>query len=133
MDELARLLADTQRPEETPRKKAEIELRHAQTNPSFPVLLTAIAAAATYPTEIRQAALSVLRNFIVTNWVGEDDEDEHPHPIPIADETKAELREKLLELATRDEEDRRVKASVRYVFQFSSLFPSILGIVDTWH
>lgn len=117
MDELARLLADTQRAEETPRKKAELDLRLAQTNPQYPVYLTAIACAGTYPTEIRQSALAVLRQFIEHNW-SEEDDDESPR-VPIQEETKQELRVKLLELATRDEDDRRVKASVRYVLVLS--------------
>ncbi|OAA57071.1 importin beta-5 [Niveomyces insectorum RCEF 264] len=125
MDDIVRLLNDTQRPEEGPRKQAELDLKHAQTNPSFPGLLTAIAASSSYPTQIRQSALSVLRQFIERNWTGgdEDDEDEDGDEagaggrprIAIADGVKQELRLQLLELATRDEDDRRVKAAVSFV------------------
>lgn len=113
MDELARLLQDTQRPEETPRKKAELELKHSQANQLFPVLLTAIASSSAYPTEIRQSALTVLRNFIEHNWSQDDDDDDSPR-YNISDDIKQQLRTQLLELATRDEDDRRVKGSVRY-------------------
>lgn len=119
MDELVRLLADTQRAEEAPRKKAELDLKHAEPNPQFPLYLTAIAASSSYPTEIRQSALAILRKFIDHNWSHDDEDDEAPR-IPIDDATRQELRKQLLELATRDEDDRRVKASVRYVYSPSS-------------
>lgn len=109
---LAALLADTQRSEDTPRKKAEIELKHAQKLPNFPIALASIACTSSYPTEIRQSALSVLRNFVEHNWSEDDDEDDSPR-IPVPDATKLELRRGLLELSTRDEDDRRVKAAAR--------------------
>ncbi len=106
MDELARLLAETQRSEQDPREQAERDLKQAYANPSFPLLLTAIASTGSYPTGIRQAALTVLRTFIVHNWSddgedSEDDDDDEPR-FPIQDDVKQELRAKLLELATRD-------------------------------
>ena len=115
VEPLVRLLASTQRSEEGPRKKAEADLKQAEADPGFPKALAAIAAGS-YTTQIRQSALSVLRRFIDRNWSEDvdDDEDEGPR-IAIDDATKAELRAQLLELATRDEDDRRVKASVRYV------------------
>ncbi len=130
MDELIRLLSDTQRPEEGPRKRAELDLKAAQTNLAFPGLLTAIAANSSYPTQIRQSALTVLRQFIErnwgpegTDWGGDDDSDDEDVDeggvpaarVPIADDVRQQLRNQLLELATRDEDDRRVKAGVSYV------------------
>ncbi|CAK7222933.1 hypothetical protein SBRCBS47491_005032 [Sporothrix bragantina] len=124
MDEIVRLLTDTQRPEEEPRKRAELELKSAQTNPAFPGTLTAIAASSTYPTQIRQSALTVLRQFIQRNWTqdgtGDDDDDDDEEDaarprIPIADDVKQQLRIQLLELATRDENDRLVKSGVSFV------------------
>ena len=138
MDEIVRLLSDTHRPEEEPRKRAELELKRAQTSPAFPGTLTAIAATSTYPTQIRQSALTVLRQFIQRNWTpggtGDDDDDDDdnddddddddaangnggaPRPqIVIPEDVKQQLRIQLLELATRDENDRLVKTAVSFV------------------
>lgn len=111
-DQLAQLLANTQLPQEEPRKRAELDLKHAQTTPAFPVALANIAAHSSISTEIRQAALTYLRRFIENNW-SEDSEEEDGPQIPIPDATKDELRHKLLELALSDETDRKVKSSVR--------------------
>lgn len=116
-DQLAQLLANTQLAQEEPRARAELELKHAQSNPAFPILLANIAAHNSVSIEIRQAALLYLRRFVEHNWSedGEDDDDnEGPH-IPIPDSTKGQLRHKLLDLALSDESDRKVKAAVRYV------------------
>ncbi len=114
MDQLGRLLSDTQLTDDSRRKKAEIDLKHAQSNPNFPVYLAAIACDSSIATEIRQSALSVLRGFIEHNW-SEDDDDDAPL-FHIDEATKHDLRNKLLELATRNEDDRKVKAAVRYVW-----------------
>ena len=111
---LAQLLADTQRREEGPRKKAEADLKLAQTNPDYPRALAAIASGSFHDIKVRQSALTVLRGFIERNWSEDDDEEDDQPRVPIADATKAELRDQMLELATRDEVDRLVKASARY-------------------
>lgn len=114
-DQLAQLLANTQLPQEDPRKRAELDLKHAaQTEPAFPIALANIAAHASISTDIRQAALSYLRRFIEHNWAGEDDEDSGDGPqIPIPDSSKEQLRHKLLDLALADEADRKVKSAIR--------------------
>lgn len=113
-DQLAQLLANTQLAQEEPRKRAELDLKHVQPNPAFPVALANIAAHASVSTDIRQAALTYLRRFIQYNW-GEPDDDEDEGPqIPIPEATKEQLRHKLLELALSDEPDRKVTSSVRY-------------------
>lgn len=113
-EQLAQLLANTQLPQEEPRKRAELDLKHAQTNPAFPLALANIAAHTSISTDIRQAALSYLRRFIEHNWAGEDDEDSGDGPqIPIPDASKEQLRHKLLELALTDEADRKVKSAIR--------------------
>lgn len=111
-DQLALLLANTQLSQEEPRKRAELELKHAQTNPAFPILLANIAAHTSASTEIRQAALSYLRRFIEHNWSEEGEEDGGPQ-IPIPESSKEQLRHKLLDLALSNEPDRKVKSSVR--------------------
>lgn len=148
MDDLVRLLKDTQRPEEGPRKQAELDLKAAWSNPAFPGLLITIAGDATTPTEIRQSALSVLRQFIVRNWtsdsiLGDDDDDDEDTsgqpPVTIDEPTRLQLRSALLELATRDDTDRRVKAaasfavnkiaSVDYPEQWPDLLQNLLNII----
>ncbi|KAK7743020.1 hypothetical protein SLS63_000589 [Diaporthe eres] len=137
-DQLAQLLANTQLPAEEPRKRAELDLKHAQTNPAFPVVLANIAAHNSVSTEIRQAALAYLRRFIEHNWSEEGDDGEGPL-VPIPDSTKEELRHKLLELALSEEPDRKVKASVSYAVgkianndfpeKWPSLLPSLLNVI----
>lgn len=111
-DQLAQLLANTQLPQDEPRKRAELDLKHAQTNPAFPIVLANIAAHNSVATDIRQSALTYLRRFIEYNWAEEADDEEGPQ-IPIPDATKEQLRHKLLDLALSDESDRKVKSSVR--------------------
>lgn len=115
-DQLAQLLAETQLPAEGPRKQAELHLLHAQSNPAFPTSLAAIASHGSVAPEIRQSALSVLRRFVEKNWSGQTD-DEGP-AIPIADATKEQLRVQLLQLATSNDENRRVKSAARYANSF---------------
>lgn len=112
-DQLAQLLANTQLPQEEPRKRAELDLQHAQSNPAFPIVLANIAAHNSFSTDIRQAALAYLRRFIEHNWSEEGDDGEGPY-IPLPDSTKEQLRLKLLDLAVSDDPDRKVKSSVRY-------------------
>ncbi|ROW01143.1 hypothetical protein VSDG_02656 [Cytospora chrysosperma] len=137
-DQLAQLLANTQLPAEEPRKRAELDLKHAQTNPAFPVLLANIAAHNSVTTDIRQAALTYLRRFIEHNWAEEGDDGEGPQ-VPIPDSTKEQLRHKLLELALSDEPDRKVKSSVSYAVgkianndfpdKWPTLLPTLLDVI----
>lgn len=137
------LLGNTQLADEIARKQAEIELRQAQANPSFALSLANVAAHASVSTEIRQAALIALRNFIERNWsddVDDDGDDNTPY-IPIPDHIKDELRPKLLELAISDDSERKVKASVSYVVskianvdfpeRWPALVPTLLNVMPT--
>lgn len=112
-EQLAQLLANTQLPQEEPRKRAELDLKLAQTNPAFPIALANIAAHSSISTDIRQAALSYLRHFIEHNWGEEGAEDNDGPQVPIPEASKVQLRHKLLELALADESDRKVKSAVR--------------------
>lgn len=107
------LLANIQLPDQGPRQQAEIELNRARTNPAFPVSLAKIASHASVSTGVRQAALTSLRQFIEGNWAIGDQDDEPI--IPIDDDTRAILRQSLLDLALSQEEDRKVKISARYI------------------
>jgi len=111
MDEhLARLLANTQDKNEGPRKQAELDLLHAQTNPEFPLSLARIGSHTAAPVEIRQSALSYLRNFIEKNWSPDGDHAPHIH---IPDSTKEQLRNIILELVLSPEDERKVKVAAR--------------------
>lgn len=111
MDEhLAQLLANTQDKHEGPRKQAELDLLHAQTNPDFPLSLARIGAHTAAPVEIRQSALTYLRNFVEKNWAPEDSSTPH---IPIPDSTKDQLRNVILQLVLSPEDERKVKVAAR--------------------
>lgn len=111
-DQLVQLLANTQLPDQAPRQQAEIELKRARSNPAFPLSLANVAAHTSIDTSIRQAALTNLRLFIEKNWSAEEDDSEPQ--IPIADESRGQLKQTLLDLALSPEEDRKVKISARY-------------------
>jgi hypothetical protein len=109
-DQVAQVLANTQSPAEGTRKQAELDLKHAQTNPAFPTALANIGTYKTLPVEIRQAALSALRQFIEKNWSGESDDGP---TIPIADQAKDQIRSVILELALGSDEERKIKTAAR--------------------
>lgn len=105
------LLANTQLPDQGPRQQAEIELKRARTSPAYPVSLAKIASHTSISTGIRQSALTSLRLFIEKNWAVGDQDDEPI--IPISDESRAILKQSLLDLALSQEEDRKVKIAAR--------------------
>lgn len=111
-EQLVQLLSNTQLPEQGPRQQAEIELKRARTNAAYPVSLAKIASHTSVSTAVRQAALTNLRLFIENNWAVGDQDDDEPQ-IPISDESRALLRESLLDLALSQEEDRKVKLAAR--------------------
>ncbi|SPQ25449.1 001970a5-5de7-46e6-a2f3-5a7541433e97 [Thermothielavioides terrestris] len=138
MDEhLAQLLANTQDKNEGPRKQAELDLLHAQTNPEFPLSLARIGVHTGAPLEIRQAALTYLRKFIEENWA--PDEEGGASQIPIPDATRDHLRNVILELALSPEDERKVKVAASYAVskianadfpdRWPALLPSVLGVM----
>ncbi|KOS23215.1 Importin subunit beta-5 [Escovopsis weberi] len=138
-EQLVQLLASTQLSEQAPRQQAEIDLKRARTNPAFPVSLANVAAHASVDTAIRQSALSTLRIFIEKNWAAEELESEPQ--IPISDESRARLRNTLLEIALSAEGDRKVKISASYAIgkvaihdfpdQWPELLPTVLAVVPS--
>ncbi|KAG5925363.1 hypothetical protein E4U42_004376 [Claviceps africana] len=138
-EQLVQLLANTQLPDQAPRQQAEIELKRARTNPAYPVSLAKIASHTSITTGIRQSALTSLRLFIESNWAVGDQDDEPI--IPISDESRALLKQCLLDLVLSGEEDRKVKIAASYVVgkiaiydfpeQWPSLLPTILNIIST--
>ncbi|RCI15809.1 hypothetical protein L249_2880 [Ophiocordyceps polyrhachis-furcata BCC 54312] len=138
-ESLAQLLANTQLPDQAPRKQAEIELKRAQANPAFPVCLANIASHASVSSAVRQAALTTLRQFIERNWPGDHADDEPL--VPISDEARALLKTSLLDLALGLDEDRKVKISASYTVgkiaiydfpdQWPNLLPTVLGVMPS--
>jgi hypothetical protein len=110
--QLLQLLADTQSTAEAPRKQAEAHLEQLQSNETFPTSLGTIASHSSVSLAIRQSALSVLRRYVEQNWSGQNEEGP---TIAIPDPVKAQLRNQLLEIATSNENDRKVRAAARYV------------------
>lgn len=111
-DQLIQVLSNTQHRDQGPRQQAELDLKHATDNPAFPTALANIASHTSVETNIRQGALTTLRQFIQRNWAP-DQFDDTP-AIPIADDVRTSLKQTLLALATSTEEDRKTKISARY-------------------
>jgi hypothetical protein len=135
-DHLAELLADTQRSDETIRKRAELNLGQAKTNAEFPLALGRIGGNAKFPVEIRQAALTTLRKFTEEHWSPEGDDGRE---ITISPETKAQLRQGILQLVLDTEDQRKVKVAASYVVskiaivdfpdQWPELLPTVLSVM----
>jgi hypothetical protein len=115
--QLLQILSDTQSPAEGPRKAAEQHLQAAQNDPAFPSTLALIATHETISPEIRQAALLCLRTFVDKNWTGVDD-DGVLSAVSIDAGVKAELRSRMLALATSDASTRKIKSAARFVVFF---------------
>ncbi|EAA32702.1 ARM repeat-containing protein [Neurospora crassa] len=136
--QLAQLLANTQLPDEGPRKQAELDLSQAKANPDFPIAIARVGINPSFPVSIRQSALTYLRQFIEDNW--SPDDGEAPR-YPISDHYKHELREVLLALCLGSEGDRKVKVATSLVVskiaqadfpdRWPTLLPSVLGVMPT--
>ncbi|KAI0541144.1 armadillo-type protein [Xylaria digitata] len=135
-DQLVQVLANTQLAAEGPRIQAELDLKHAQTNPAFPLSLTNVARHTSVSLDVRQAALSTLRRFIESNWSGENDDGP---TIPIADAVKDQIRPLVLELALNFDGDRKIKTAASFVVgkianvdwpeQWPTLLPTLLNTI----
>ncbi|KAK0620236.1 armadillo-type protein [Immersiella caudata] len=136
--QIAELLAGTQRPEEGPRKQAELDLIRAKTSPEFPLVLGRIGGNTSLPVEIRQSALTTLRKFTEDHW-SPDGHDGREITIP--PETKTKLRDGILQLVLDTEDQRKVKVAASYVVskiavvdfpdQWPDLLPTVLRILPT--
>ncbi|KAI5288827.1 hypothetical protein KEM54_004816 [Ascosphaera aggregata] len=136
--QLAQVLADTQSSVQETRRNAEATLQSLYADESFPLSLAAIASEKGFPTPIRQAALLVLRRFVLAAW--SPNLDEFKGQVLVNNVNKARVRSALLDLATSDSVDeRRVKASASYVVSkiasadfpedWPELLPSLLQII----
>ncbi|QSZ34585.1 hypothetical protein DSL72_006179 [Monilinia vaccinii-corymbosi] len=137
--QLLQVLSDTQSPADGPRRQAEYYLQTAQNDPAFPSTLASIASNRTVVSELRQAALLNLKNFVNANWAGVDDNG--MPTVQIEEGAKGEIRARMLELATSDVDTRRIKgaasmvvskiALVDYPDQWPDLLPTVLHIIQT--
>lgn len=103
------------------RMQAEIDLKHARTNPGFPTSLVNIGRHAQVAVPVRQMAMTTLHKFISRNWGQDEDALDGEALIDISDETRAALRASLLELALSSDNDKKIKSVTRYVSTCSRL------------
>ena len=136
-DQLVALLAATQSAQETPRKHAEQQLKSLYGHQELPLGLVGIACHDSVPLNIRQAALLSLKQLVLAGWSANFDE--FKGQILVTDETKAQIRPQLLQLATTDHLDRKLKAAASLVVskvaaadypdQWPDLLDSLLQLV----
>ena len=114
-DELVHLLGQTQSSINNVRQEAELHLLQLQrNNEAYPLVLASIAGRnADARIEIRQAALLNLKTFVTQNWSTQFEE--FTGLVTPSDDTKARLRQTLLELATNGEEERKIQSAASVV------------------
>ncbi|KAI2636081.1 armadillo-type protein [Xylaria nigripes] len=137
-DQLIQILANTQLSADGPRRQAELDLKHAQTNPAFILSLTNVARHASVSVEIRLAALSTLRWFVESNWAGDSDDGSY---FPLDETLQGQIRPLILDLALNFDGDRRIKTGASIVVgkiamidwpeHWPDLLPTLLGIIPT--
>ncbi|MBE7181593.1 MAG: hypothetical protein INR71_10370, partial [Terriglobus roseus] len=138
-EQIAHLLNETQSPAEGPRKHAELQLQQLYPNPQFPISLVSIASHESVPLNTRQSALLYLRTFVQSTWSPQFDD--FKGQVLLADETKAQVRHMLLELATANIDERKIKSAASYVVskiasadfpeEWPDLFPTVLRVIQT--
>ncbi|KAL7271073.1 hypothetical protein RUND412_006190 [Rhizina undulata] len=118
--ELLRLLAELQSPQEVPRRNAEAQLSSLYSNDGFPIALVNIASAAPLDMTARQAGLLVMKRYVTHCWSSGFEDFKGPI---VKDEIKNQLRPLLLALVT--DEQRKIRAAASYVVSkiASSDFP----------
>lgn len=137
--QLLQLLAETQSPVEGLRTHAESQLEQLYTNETFPISLASIASHNSLPLNLRQAALLVLKTFVLAAWSPQHEE--FKGQVLINDANKERVRNAVLELATSGENDRKIQSAASYVVskianadypdQWPSLLPALLHIIPT--
>lgn len=131
------LLSATQSAQAEPRKQAESTLTSLYGHAEFPLALIKIASYDNVPLAIRQASLLCLKTFVLVAWSPQFDE--FRGQLLVALENKARIREALLELATTESVDRRLKTAASYVVskiasadfpeQWPDLLPQLLHMI----
>jgi importin-9 len=136
-EQLVRLLAETQSPQESTRKNAEWQLKQQHANPDFPVALVSVGSHADLPVDVRQAALLYLKTYVLASWSAQFDEFTGPL---LADEgKKAQIRQSLLDLAVSGRDERKIKNAASLVVskiatsdfpeEWPDLLPTVLNVI----
>lgn len=136
-EQLAQLLAATQSTSDAPRKQAEQQLASLYRHAEFPLGLVSIASHESVPLNIRQAAVLYLKTFVLAAWSPQFEE--FKGQLLVSHETKARIREALLDIATSDQLDRKVKIAASYVVskiagvdfpeQWPDLLPKLMHVI----
>ena len=135
--QLVRLLTETQSAEETPRKNAEWQLKQQYNNPEFPVALVTIGSHNDVSIAVRQAALLYLKTFVLACW--SEQFDEFNGQLYYDDERRTQIRQRLLNLALSDRDERKIKSAASLVVskiatadfpdEWTDLLPTVLNVV----
>ncbi|KAF2189574.1 ARM repeat-containing protein [Zopfia rhizophila CBS 207.26] len=138
-EQLVQLLSATQSAQDAPRMEAESQLKSLYGHSEFSLGLVNIASHDNVPLNIRQSALLALKNFVLAGWSPQFDE--FKGQVLISDEQKGRIRDLLLELATREQLDRKIKTAASYVVskiassdfpeQWPDLLPKLMQIIPT--
>ncbi|GAB7352424.1 hypothetical protein MBLNU459_g2843t1 [Dothideomycetes sp. NU459] len=136
--EIARLLEDTQSAQEARRKNAELHLKQLYTNDQFPVALLSIGAHDAFPVVLRQSALLYLKTFVQSVWSPQFEE--FKGQVLVSIEQRKTVRQMLLELATSEHQERKVKsaasivvskiASADFPDEWPDLLPTLLHVIN---
>jgi hypothetical protein len=137
--QLIQLFNETQSNHEPTRQNAEWQLKQLYSNPDFPLSLIAIGAHVEVPLEVRQASLLYLKTFVLACWSTELDDFTGPY---FADDAKrAEIRQRLLDLALSGNNERKVESAASLVVSkiatadfpndWPVLLPTLLHVVST--
>ncbi|KAL8738370.1 MAG: hypothetical protein Q9181_000841 [Wetmoreana brouardii] len=139
--QLLDLLAATLEPAAETRTNAERHLEQLYTNDAFPISLISIASHTSVSLSLRQAALFVLKTFVLRTWAPSIDD--FQGVVTISDATKDQVRHSLLALATNGDHERKVVSAASYVVSkiasvdfpesWPSLLPTLLQLVPQSH
>lgn len=135
------LLAATLEAAPETRTNAERHLEQLYTNDAFPISLISIASHNSVELPLRQAALLVLKTFVLRTW--SESLDDFQGGVTISDAIKDQVRHSLLALATSGDQERKVVSASSYVVskiasvdfpdQWPSLLPTLLQQIPRSH
>lgn len=135
------LLAATLESAPETRTNAERHLEQLYTNDAFPISLISIASHNSVDLSLRQAALLVLKTFVLRTW--SPSLDEFQGVVITTDATKDQVRQSLLALATAGDQDRKIVNASSYVVSkiasadfpdsWPSLLPTLLQLIPQSH
>lgn len=135
------LLAATLEAAPETRTNAERHLEQLYTNDAFPISLISIASHNSVELPLRQAALLVLKTFVLRTW--SESLEDFQGGVTTSDAIKDQVRQSLLALATSGDQERKVISASSYVVskiasvdfpdQWPSLLPTLLQQIPRSH